>query len=136
MTQRPQGKCHRKSLSLIEQSSLTRKPCRSMEPAPQRALASPFVCRVYSFTQLAGSATFGKQKKSRVNKFTIVFQECEEGGFTAYIKEFPGAISEGETAVEAGLNAFDALVQLLAAQAEEQLKNLDVTPHEVELAFA
>jgi len=76
------------------------------------------------------------RKKSRVNKFTIVFQECEEGGFTAYIKEFPGAISEGETAVEAGLNAFDALVQLLAAQAEEQLKNLDVTPHEVELAFA
>ena len=51
-----------------------------------------------------------------MNKFTIVFQECEEGGFTAYIKEFPGAISEGETALEAGLNAFDALVQLLAVQ--------------------
>ena len=65
MTQRPQGKCHRKSLSLIEQSSLTRKPCRSMEPAPQRALASPFVCRVYSFTQLAGSAPFGKQKEEQ-----------------------------------------------------------------------
>ena len=51
-----------------------------------------------------------------MNKFTIVFQECEEGGFTAYIKEFSGAISEGETALEAGLNAFDALVQLLAVQ--------------------
>jgi len=71
-----------------------------------------------------------------VTKFTIVFQECEEGGFSAYIKEFPGAISQGETIVEAGENVFDAIVQLLAAQAAEQLKNLDHTPHEVELALS
>jgi predicted RNase H-like HicB family nuclease len=74
--------------------------------------------------------------EERMNKVTIVFQECEEGGFSAYIKEFPGAISEGETAMEAANNVFDALVQLLAAQAEEQLKNLDKAPHEVELAFS
>src|SRR5262249_24611988 len=36
-----------------------------------------------------------------MNKFTIVFQRCEEGGFTAHIKEVPSAISEGETAREA-----------------------------------
>ena len=51
-------------------------------------------------------------------------------------KEFPGAISQGETAIEAAENVFDALVQLLAAQAEEQLKTLDSAPHEVELALS
>jgi len=71
-----------------------------------------------------------------MNKVTIVFEKCEEGGFSAYIKEFPGAISQGETAIEAAENVFDALVQLLAAQAEEQLKTLDSTPHEVELALS
>jgi predicted RNase H-like HicB family nuclease len=71
-----------------------------------------------------------------MNKFTIVFQQSDEGGFSAYIKEFPGAISEGESALEAANNVFDALVQLLAAQAEEQLKNLDkAPPHELELAM-
>lgn len=70
-----------------------------------------------------------------MNKFTIVFQECEEGGFSAYIKEIPGAISEGETVIEAAENVFDALVQVLAAQAEEQLKKLDKSPLEVELVL-
>ena len=70
-----------------------------------------------------------------MNKLTIVFEECERGGFSAYIKEFPGAISEGETAIEAAENVFDALVQLLAAPAEERLKTLDSAPHEVELAL-
>jgi predicted RNase H-like HicB family nuclease len=56
-----------------------------------------------------------------MNKFTIVFTECEEGGYSAYIKEVPGAISEGETLIETGENVFDALVQVLAAQAEEAL---------------
>jgi len=28
---------------------------------------------------------------------TVIFEPAEEGGFTAYIAEVPGAISEGET---------------------------------------
>jgi predicted RNase H-like HicB family nuclease len=73
-----------------------------------------------------------------MNKFTIVFTECEEGGYSAYIKEVPGAISEGETLIETGENVFDALVQVLAAQAEEALKNKksDQFPLEVELALS
>ena len=71
-----------------------------------------------------------------MNKVTIVFEQCEGGGFGAYIKEFPGAISQGETAIEAAENVFDALAQLLAAQAEERLKALDSAPHEVELAVS
>jgi predicted RNase H-like HicB family nuclease len=73
-----------------------------------------------------------------MNKFTIVFTECEEGGYSAYIKEVPGAISEGETLIETGENVFDALVQVLAAQAEEALekKKNDEFPLEVELVLA
>jgi len=72
-----------------------------------------------------------------MNKFTIVFQECEEGGFSAYIKEIPGAISEGDTVIETAENVFDALVQVLAAQAEEELsKNKGASfPLELELAL-
>ena len=58
------------------------------------------------------------------------------GGFTAQIKEVAGAISEGETAREEAENVFDALVQVLAAQAGEQLKDLDETPKEIELALS
>jgi predicted RNase H-like HicB family nuclease len=42
-------------------------------------------------------------------EFTIVFEPAEEGGFTAYIPEVPGAISEGETVEEARDMVLDAL---------------------------
>src|SRR5271165_4015135 len=71
-----------------------------------------------------------------MNKFTIVFQECEEGGFSAYIKEFPGAISEGETIIETAENVFDALVQVLAAQAQEELSKKKTRDFPLELELA
>jgi len=71
-----------------------------------------------------------------MNKFTIVFRECEEGGFSAYIKEFPGAISEGETVIETAENVFDALVQLLAAQAQEELSKTGTRDFPLELELA
>ena len=72
-----------------------------------------------------------------MNRFTIVFQECEEGGFSAYIKEIPGAISEGETVIETAENVFDALVQVLAARAQEELSKTETRnfPLELELAL-
>ncbi|MCO5251759.1 MAG: type II toxin-antitoxin system HicB family antitoxin [Candidatus Kapabacteria bacterium] len=42
-------------------------------------------------------------------KLTIVYTPCEEGGYTAYIKEMRGVISEGETKEEARENVLDAL---------------------------
>jgi predicted RNase H-like HicB family nuclease len=74
----------------------------------------------------------------RVNKITIVITPCEEGGFSAQIKEIPGAISQGETEREAVENVGDALVQVLAAHAEEALKDRksDEAPLEIELALA
>jgi len=45
-------------------------------------------------------------------EFTIIFEPCEEGGFTAYIPEVPGAVSEGETIEEAREMVRDALREI------------------------
>ncbi|MDQ1265455.1 MAG: Type toxin-antitoxin system HicB family antitoxin, partial [Bacteroidota bacterium] len=47
---------------------------------------------------------------------------CEEGGFTAYIKELRGVISEGETIEEARENVLDALSLMLDTEREESEK--------------
>jgi len=52
-------------------------------------------------------------------KLTIVYSPCEEGGYTAYIKEMRGVISEGETKAEARENVLDALGLMLEADREE-----------------
>jgi len=56
--------------------------------------------------------------------FTVVLEPCEEGGFTAYIAEVPGAISEGSTENEAIEMVQDALKELLASYQENALKEL------------
>lgn len=40
---------------------------------------------------------------------TAVYEPQEEGGFTAYIAEIPGATTQGETLEEARVNLVDAL---------------------------
>ena len=50
-------------------------------------------------------------------ELTIVFEPAEEGGYTAYIPEVPGAISEGETVEEAREMVLDALRELVAYRA-------------------
>jgi predicted RNase H-like HicB family nuclease len=52
-------------------------------------------------------------------KLTIVYTPCEEGGYTAYIKEMRGVISEGETKEEARENVLDALSLMLEVDREE-----------------
>ncbi len=42
-------------------------------------------------------------------KLTAVFVPAEEGGYSAFIEEIPGAISEGDTLEEARANLIDAL---------------------------
>lgn len=56
-------------------------------------------------------------------KLTIVYTPCDEGGFTSYIKEMRGVISEGETIEEARENVLDALGLMLEADREEFEKN-------------
>jgi len=55
-------------------------------------------------------------------EFTIIFEPAEEGGYTAYIPEVPGAISEGETIEEARAMVLDALHEVLDYRREEALK--------------
>lgn len=51
-------------------------------------------------------------------KLTAVFVPAEEGGYSAFIEEIPGAISEGETLDEARANVIDALRMLLDCNRE------------------
>lgn len=51
-------------------------------------------------------------------KFTIIFEEAEEGGFTAYIPEVPGAVSEGETIEEAREMVISAMDDVLETRRE------------------
>ena len=52
------------------------------------------------------------------NSFTAVFEEAEEGGYTAYVEELPGAISEGETLEEARENLKEAIELILEVNRE------------------
>jgi len=49
---------------------------------------------------------------------TAVFIAAPEGGYTAFIEEIPGAISEGETIEEARENLSDALRMVLECNRE------------------
>ena len=52
------------------------------------------------------------------DQFTIIYEPCEEGGFTAHIPEVPGAVSEGETIEEAREMVLDAMREVLAYRRE------------------
>ena len=47
--------------------------------------------------------------------FTAVFEEAPEGGYTAFVEELPGAISQGETIEEARENLREAIQLILEA---------------------
>lgn len=49
---------------------------------------------------------------------TAVFLPAPEGGFTAFVEEIPGAVSEGETMSEARENLADALRMVLERNRE------------------
>ena len=53
---------------------------------------------------------------------TAVLEKAEEGGFTIYLKEFPGVISEGETQNEAVANLADAFETYLEWKLQAKLE--------------
>ena len=57
-----------------------------------------------------------------MESLTVILEPAEEGGFTAYIAEIPGAISEGKTEEEAISMVQDALNELLASYREDAIK--------------
>jgi predicted RNase H-like HicB family nuclease len=56
-------------------------------------------------------------------ELTIIFEPAEEGGFTAYIPEVPGAISQGETIDEAREMVLDALRELSEYRRETAIES-------------
>lgn len=53
---------------------------------------------------------------------TIIYEPAEEGGYTAFIPEVPGAISEGETIDEAREMVLDALRELSEHRRERAIR--------------
>jgi len=57
--------------------------------------------------------------KHSSRKFTLVYQEEKEGGYSGHCLELPGAISQGETLEELKENMVDAIKLILEDIAEE-----------------
>jgi predicted RNase H-like HicB family nuclease len=54
-----------------------------------------------------------------MTKYTVVYTEETEGGFSGRCLELPGAISQGETPKELKVNITDAIQLMLASIYEE-----------------
>jgi len=52
-------------------------------------------------------------------KYTVVLEREEEGGYSAYCLELPGAISQGETREEALSNVKEAIEAVLEVLTQE-----------------
>lgn len=63
----------------------------------------------------------------RMNTFTAVFQEAEEGGYVAFAAELPGANTQGETLEEARENLREAVELILETNGRLALKGLDTS---------
>jgi len=59
--------------------------------------------------------------------FTAVFEEAPEGGYTAFVEELPGAISQGETLEEARENLKDAIDLILECNHDFATRDIDIT---------
>ena len=57
--------------------------------------------------------------------FTALFEEAPEGGYTAFVEELPGAISQGETIEEARENLKEAIQLIMDANREIALRDID-----------
>ena len=55
---------------------------------------------------------------------TAIFEEAEEGGFTAFIEELPGVNTQGETLEESKANLLEALELVLQTQRELSEKEM------------
>jgi predicted RNase H-like HicB family nuclease len=56
--------------------------------------------------------------------FTAVFEEAPEGGYMALVEELPGAISQGDTLIEARENLKDAIELILEVNRELALRDV------------
>lgn len=56
-----------------------------------------------------------------MHQVTLVFESAEEGGYSVYVAEVPGANSQGATIEEARANVLEALHELLEYRREKAM---------------
>jgi len=60
-----------------------------------------------------------KKLTKKILEFNVVFEEAEEGGYTAYVPSLPGCVSEGDTLDEAKKNIIEAIEAYLESLAKD-----------------
>jgi predicted RNase H-like HicB family nuclease len=68
-----------------------------------------------------------KQKKTKILEYNVVFTQEEEGGYSCYVPDLPGCISQGETFEKAVSNIREA-IELYLEDADKD--TYFVTPEE------
>jgi predicted RNase H-like HicB family nuclease len=81
---------------------------------------------------------FEKTNKMKAKiKFTAIFQEAKEGGYTTFIEEIPGVNTQGDTLKEAKENLIEAFELVMDTQrmlSKKNLKNSKFIREPLELA--
>jgi len=62
-------------------------------------------------------------KTSQVLQYDVVFEEAEEGGYSAYVPSLPGCISEGDSFEEAKTNIQEAISAYLESLDKDDMKD-------------
>lgn len=73
-----------------------------------------------------------KNKQTKVLEYNVVFTTEDEGGFSAYVPDLPGCISQGETFEETQGNIKEA-IELYLESTDDGL--YEVTPEEARKQF-
>lgn len=66
-------------------------------------------------------------------KFKIVFEECDDGGYTVYVPSLPGCISEGDTKEDALKNIQEAIELYLEPVEDDMIEYENPVYEELEL---
>jgi predicted RNase H-like HicB family nuclease len=65
------------------------------------------------------SCTAESGKEETPMEFTVILEECEEGGYTVTCPALPGCVTEGDTYEEALQNAREAIAGYLEAMEKQ-----------------
>ncbi len=69
----------------------------------------------------------GGKLKKKILEYSVVFEEAEEGGYTAFVPSLPGCISEGDTFEEAKKNITEAIEAYLESLAKDKVEPIEET---------
>ena len=62
-------------------------------------------------------------KTSQVLQYDVIFEEAEEGGYSAYVPSLPGCISEGDSFEEVKTNIQEAITAYLESLEKDEIKD-------------